>query len=145
MRLSLRNGFLLALTSEYLDPAVRISVAMKQAMAVGNVGFRNDTAIERLMLGLMTSNPDVSGVELGRSDGSFVYVRRNGDGYQTKTITKTGGRRVVLVDRSAGFEETKSTEDRNVALSDLLRRADLEMLAAKPNRRPHEVVAHGQA
>jgi diguanylate cyclase (GGDEF)-like protein len=154
MRLSLRNGFLVALfgaqtltavvvglvsehntqqivtgaaqiqiaqaaqsvaaeTSEYLNPAVRISDAMKQAIAVGNVGVRDDTAIERLMLGLMASNPDVSGVELGRSDGSFVYVHRNGDGYQTKTITTTGGRRVVLVDRSAGFVETKSADDRS--------------------------------
>jgi Cache domain len=154
MRLSLRNGFLLALfgaqtltavvvglvsehntqqvvtdaaqiqiaqaaqsvaaeTTKYLDPAVRISVAMKQAIAVGNVGAQDDTAIERLMLGLMASNPDVSGVEVGRSDGSFVYVHRNGDGYQTKTITTAGGRRVVLVDRSAGFVETKSIEDRN--------------------------------
>jgi diguanylate cyclase (GGDEF)-like protein len=100
-------------TSEYLDPAVRIGDAMKQAVAVGNVGVRDDTAIERLMLGLMASNPDVSGVELGRNDGSFVYVHRNGDGYQTKTITTTDGRRVVLVDRSAGFVETKSTEDSN--------------------------------
>jgi diguanylate cyclase (GGDEF)-like protein len=154
LRLSLRNGFLLALfgaqtitavvvglvsehntqrvvtnaaeiqifqaaqsvaaeTSEYLNPAVRISDAMKQAVAVGNVGIRDDDALERLMLGLMASNPDVSGVEIGRSDGSFAFVHRNGEGYQTKTITTAGSRRVVLVDLSSGFVETKSTEDLN--------------------------------
>jgi diguanylate cyclase (GGDEF)-like protein len=148
MRLSLRNGFLLALfgaqtltavvvglvseqntqhvvtgaariqisqaaqsvaaeTTKYLDPAVRISDALKQALAGGTVGIRDDAAIEQLMLGLMASHPDVSGVEFGRDDGSFVYVRRNGDQFQTKTITVTNGRTVTLVDRSTGFVETK--------------------------------------
>jgi diguanylate cyclase (GGDEF)-like protein len=147
MRLSLRNGFLLALfgaqtltavvvgfaserntqrvvtgaaqtqitqaaqsvasaTGEYLQPAVRISDAMKQALSGGTIEMRDDRAIEQLMLGLISSHPNVSGVEFGRNDGSFVFVRRNGEQFQTKMIAVANGRTVTLVDRTIGFVET---------------------------------------
>lgn len=148
MRLSIRNGFILALiaaqtltalavgaasdrhtkdfvtdaaklqitqaastaadeTIEYLKPALRITAAAKESLASGTVDGSDDVAVERNLLLLVASHPDVSGIELGRPDGSFVFVRRNAGAYQSKIIAMTGQRTVTVIDRSLGFVETK--------------------------------------
>lgn len=52
-------------TTEYLLPAERITDTMATVLSSGNVAASDDAALERLMVGLIASQPDVSGIELG--------------------------------------------------------------------------------
>ena len=152
MRLSLRNGFLLALfgaqiitavavgitsehrtgaivtssarlqmtqaaqsaaaeTEDYLETAISISDSVKQESRSGTIDSNDDRAVEQLFLTLVASHPTITGVELGRPDGSFIYVRRDGTSFLSKLITMAPTRVVTLVTRNAELLETARTTD----------------------------------
>ena len=52
-------------TTEYLAPAERITDTVATVLSSGNVAASDDAALEQLMVGLIASQSDVSGIELG--------------------------------------------------------------------------------
>jgi diguanylate cyclase (GGDEF)-like protein len=54
---------------------------------VPQIGVNDDTAIEKLFVACLETSPEVSGVLLGRKDGSFLFASRTADGVFVKRIT----------------------------------------------------------
>ena len=103
-------------TRRFLRPvhdAVSVGVELIDA---GILDETDDAALEVYFTAQLAATPWLSGVFLGRADGSFVFVARNAGGLRTKRITVDAGKRVVeLVQRDPGgavIERWTDAEDR---------------------------------
>ena len=99
-------------TRRFLRPvhdAVSVGVELIDA---GILDETDDTALEVYFTAQLAATPWLSGVFLGRPDGSFVFVARNATGLRTKRIAIDAGKRVVeLVQRDPGGAVTERWTD----------------------------------
>jgi diguanylate cyclase (GGDEF)-like protein len=63
--------------------------------STSTIGPRNDKGLETLFLNALRNTPEASGVFIGRSDGSFLFVTLSGTGVLTKQIEVVNGQRTV--------------------------------------------------
>jgi diguanylate cyclase (GGDEF)-like protein len=62
---------------------------------VPTIGERNDAGLERAFLSAVATTPNITGVFLGRADGTFLFVTRQGKTFLTKQIAGRGNARTV--------------------------------------------------
>ncbi len=62
---------------------------------VHSIGERNDVALENAFLSAVSTTPNITGAFLGRADGTFLFVTRQGKSFLTKQITGEGSTRIV--------------------------------------------------
>lgn len=86
-------------TRDYLAPAESLVATSADIVDGGTI---DPDALERAFLGELERTAQLAGVYIGGDDGSFFFVTRAGDGYQTKSITISGDvREVTVVDIAA--------------------------------------------
>jgi diguanylate cyclase (GGDEF)-like protein len=68
------------------------------------LGERNNPALEATFIASLQANPEVAGMFIGRDDGSFLFVTRQGQGVMTKEIDVSPATRTVEKRIRATFE-----------------------------------------
>jgi diguanylate cyclase (GGDEF)-like protein len=86
-------------TRRFLAPAERAAQLTRQLIEQGVLETQNPERLEQYFLAQLQSNPQMAGIYLARPDGQFLFVKRQQDGFLTKTIRVQGGRTVALVGR----------------------------------------------
>ena len=96
----------------YLAPAEK-SAAFTAALISNTLLDANDEAsLETYFLAQLESNEQIEGIFLGKEDGDFVFVSRNGEGFRSKFIrVDESGREVELLFRNAAKEQTEQRLD----------------------------------
>ncbi len=94
-RVQAMAGALATQARQYLEPAESSLVVMLDLFEDGTLDAREATSLETHFLMELRLNESVQGVELARSDGSFVAVYRDGDALLTRI--------------SAGYHHASST------------------------------------
>lgn len=103
-------------TSEHLAPAESAAALTSELLSGGVLAVDDDAALLAYLDAQVLSTPSISGVYVGRPDGSFLLVSRDGatepGGTRVKTIeVGESGRRSVTVQRDASLEEVEAAED----------------------------------
>jgi diguanylate cyclase (GGDEF)-like protein len=82
--------------SRHLTGPVRLRNALVGYVPqIESSGSNRDDQIEKLFVSVLKTSPEVSGVLLGRKDGSFVFATRNADGVFVKRIAVGAAGRIV--------------------------------------------------
>lgn len=95
-----------------VDAYVRaIETASSQVISAVTEAGDDTSRAERSMYYALEYVPHLSGAYVGTADGSFLYVRSDGDGYVTKRIAVASERVVTLVERAEDYSITGTTSD----------------------------------
>lgn len=84
-------------TERFLEPAEKTAKLSQSLMADGLLRSTNDSALEAYFIKQLQINVHLSAIYLGRLDGSFVFAKREADGFRTKLIRNSGVERTVEV------------------------------------------------
>ena len=95
-------------TQSFLAPAERTAELTRGLLETGAL---DETRLEPYLLEQLRINPQLTGAYLGKPDGSFVFVLRDGAGFRTKRILVAAQRRVNLTFRDAQMRQTRQTQD----------------------------------
>ncbi len=99
-------------TRRYLLPAESAIGIGRQLVGDGILDADTDTALERYFLAQLRASADIAGAYVGRRDGSFVYVKRDEQGFRSKFVRVADGQRVVeFVQRDAMQAELRRWRD----------------------------------
>ncbi|MGF1611466.1 MAG: cache domain-containing protein [Kiloniellales bacterium] len=101
---------------DLLRPVANIASVTQGLFRQKVISADDRTPLENYFLEMMDLVPWMSGIYVGSTDGSFVFVKRDSemvaDGYLTKIITAAdGARRVELIWRGADFTELARKQD----------------------------------
>jgi diguanylate cyclase (GGDEF)-like protein len=88
-------------TRRFLAPAERAAQLTRQLIQQGVLETQNPERLEQYFLAQLQSNPQMAGIYLARPDGQFLFVKRQQDGFLTKTIRVQGAHTVELIGRDA--------------------------------------------
>jgi diguanylate cyclase (GGDEF)-like protein len=73
-------------SKRFLSPAERAAQLTEGLLAKGILEKNSQEELETYFLGQLRTNPELAGIYLGQSDGSFFFVKRDGAGFLTKKI-----------------------------------------------------------
>jgi diguanylate cyclase (GGDEF)-like protein len=88
-------------SEQFLSPAERAAQLTEGLLAKGILGQGAEGELEQYFLDQLRTNPELAGIYLGQSDGSFFFVKRDGAGFLTKKIKAGGSRQVDYIYRNA--------------------------------------------
>jgi diguanylate cyclase (GGDEF)-like protein len=98
-------------TRRFLAPAERSVRLTQQLIEQGVLETQNPGRLEQYFLAQLRSNPQMAGMYLAKPDGEFLFVKRQNDGFLTKTIRVAGERSVELVGRDTNLVLRSRTLD----------------------------------
>ena len=98
-------------TRRFLVPAERSAQLTRQLISQGVLPTETTDSLERYFLAQLENNSQLAGIYLARPDGQFLMVKRQKDGFLTKTIRTSATRSVELVNRDAGLKLISRTTD----------------------------------
>ena len=85
-------------TQSFLESTEQVIWLTHSLVSRGIVDPENDQQLELYLLAQLQTNKQLAGIYLGRYDGSFVFVKREENGFRTKFISKsTSGKRTVEI------------------------------------------------
>ena len=91
-------------TRRFLEPAEHSATLTRELLERGLLKANDTVGLERYFLAQLHSNPQLAGIYLGRSNGGFVFVKRDGEGFSSKFIGfDSGVRQVKRVTRDANL------------------------------------------
>lgn len=88
-------------SKRFLSPAERAALLTEQLLTKGLLEQSKETELETYFLDQLRTNPELAGIYLGQDDGSFFFVKRDGDGFLTKRIVTSEKREVTYTHRNA--------------------------------------------
>lgn len=97
-------------TLRFLAPAEQAASLTASLIETGSLE-PSDSILEAYFLSQLATNPQLTGIYLGRYDGSFIRVSRTDDTYQSKFVRISGERSVEYIYRDATFTKTASSFD----------------------------------
>ena len=95
-------------TRLFLAPAERTAELTRGLLEMDAL---DEARLEPYLLEQLRINPQLTGAYLGKPDGSFVFVSRDGAGFRTKRIVVQAKRRVMLTYRDAQLRPTRQMQD----------------------------------
>ena len=95
-------------TRRFLEPAERSASLSRELLERGVLNAADPLGLERYFLAQLRSNSQLAGIYLGQTDGGFVFVKRDGDGFSSKFIAfESGQRQVKRLTRDANLNIIK--------------------------------------
>ncbi|MEM6431589.1 MAG: cache domain-containing protein, partial [Deinococcota bacterium] len=103
-------------TQRYLEPVAATARLGQGLMQTGLLDATDDQSLSSYFEQQLLSHPQMSGMYLGRDDGSFIFVYRGASGLEEKRIVTTPARRVTIqvLDSSSLVEQSEDDFDPRV-------------------------------